>query len=299
MELPWDSLWTWVICFFVVDLAYYVFHRTAHEVNFFWFDRHQLLTDPAAIQAFFIRSIIQPQFLDNLFSFRSQHVVHHSSQYYNFTTALRQSVIQAYFSFLFYLPGAVVVHPLAYAAHGQLNTLYQFWIHTETIPKLGPLEWVLNTPSHHRVHHGSNRYCIDKNYGLSNPFTSLTSSFQPVFFRWNADYLGPHLWHVRRGERGSCLRPHPQHQLIQCVDHSDTSHCTHLEHTVVDAWHRQQAVCDLQGTGMVDWQAASGGPQRHSGCTCTSEAVPQTNTHTNDSAHCHSYGVHDACDRYV
>ena len=75
-------------------------------------------------------------------------------------------MLQGYFSVIFYLPAAIFLHPLAFAVHWQLNILYQFWIHTETIPKLGPLEWVLSTPSHHRVHHGSNRYCIDKNYGL-------------------------------------------------------------------------------------------------------------------------------------
>jgi hypothetical protein len=98
--------------------------------------------------------------------FRAQHVVHHSSEYYNLSTATRQSVLQSHFSVLFYLPAALFMHPLVYIFHVQLNTLYQYWIHTELISKLGPLEWVLNTASHHRVHHGSNRYCIDKNYGL-------------------------------------------------------------------------------------------------------------------------------------
>ena len=60
---------------------------------------------------------------------------------------------------------ALVVPPSAYIVHRQFNLLYQFWIHTEVIDRLGPLEWILNTPSHHRVHHGRNPYCIDKNYG--------------------------------------------------------------------------------------------------------------------------------------
>ena len=91
-------------------------------------------------------------------------MVHHSSEYYNLFTALRQSLVQHYMSAMFYLPAALVISPTALAIHVQFNTLYQFWIHTETIPKLGLLEYVLNTPSHHRVHHGVNRYCIDKNY---------------------------------------------------------------------------------------------------------------------------------------
>ncbi|GAA6088858.1 alkylglycerol monooxygenase isoform X1 [Tachysurus ichikawai] len=93
------------------------------------------------------------------------HQVHHSSEYYNLTTALRQSVTQQFASWVFYLPMALIVPPSVFAVHIQFNLLYQFWIHTEIVKDLGPLEWILNTPSHHRVHHGRNRYCIDKNYG--------------------------------------------------------------------------------------------------------------------------------------
>lgn len=128
--LPWNSQWTWWVCFLLVDLGYYWFHRAAHEVNIMW----------------------------------AAHGVHHSSEYYNLSTALRQSSLQAYTSWIFYLPAALFVPPSLFAAHRQFNTLYQFWIHTQVIKTLGPLEWVMNTPSHHRVHHGRNRYCIDKNY---------------------------------------------------------------------------------------------------------------------------------------
>ncbi|KAM7421518.1 hypothetical protein PAMA_015590 [Pampus argenteus] len=93
------------------------------------------------------------------------HQVHHSSEYYNLTTALRQSLTQQFTSWIFYLPMALVVPPSIFAVHIQLNLLYQFWIHTELINDLGPLEWIFNTPKHHRVHHGRNLYCIDKNYG--------------------------------------------------------------------------------------------------------------------------------------
>ena len=68
---------------------------------------------------------------------------------------------------------ALLVPPSAYIVHKQFNLLYQFWIHTEVIDRLGPLEWVLNTPSHHRVHHGRNPYCIDKNYGASSLVCTL------------------------------------------------------------------------------------------------------------------------------
>ncbi|KAI1242754.1 hypothetical protein IHE44_0000300 [Lamprotornis superbus] len=93
------------------------------------------------------------------------HQVHHSSEDYNLFTALRQSVLQKYTSWMFNLPMAFFIPPSVFAVHLQFNLLYQFWIHTEVITKLGPLEWILNTPSHHRVHHGRNPYCIDKNYG--------------------------------------------------------------------------------------------------------------------------------------
>ncbi|KAM8967491.1 alkylglycerol monooxygenase [Pelodytes ibericus] len=131
VELPWDSLWTWWLTFLGVDLAYYWFHRMAHEVNIIW----------------------------------AGHQTHHSSEDYNLSTALRQSFLQKYFSWVFYWPMAFFIPPSVFAVHLQFNLLYQFWIHTELIDNLGPLEYILNTPSHHRVHHGRNPYCIDSNYG--------------------------------------------------------------------------------------------------------------------------------------
>ncbi|XP_035528287.1 alkylglycerol monooxygenase [Morone saxatilis] len=131
VELPWDSAWTWWFSFLGVDFCYYWVHRFAHEVSILW----------------------------------AAHQVHHSSEYYNLTTALRQSLTQQFTSWIFYLPLALVAPPAIFAVHIQLNLLYQFWIHTELIRDLGPLEWVFNTPKHHRVHHGRNLYCIDKNYG--------------------------------------------------------------------------------------------------------------------------------------
>ncbi|XP_067936949.1 alkylglycerol monooxygenase-like [Watersipora subatra] len=130
-ELPWDSVWTWVAAMFGVDLGYYWVHRFAHEINFMW----------------------------------AAHQTHHSSEDYNLTTALRQSVLQSYSSWMFYLPLALFIPPPIYQVHIQFNLLYQFWIHTEVVGWLGPLEYIINTPSAHRVHHGRNRYCIDKNYG--------------------------------------------------------------------------------------------------------------------------------------
>lgn len=131
VELPWDSAWTWWFTLLGVDFCYYWVHRFAHEVSILW----------------------------------AAHQVHHSSEYYNLTTALRQSFSQQFTSWIFYMPLALVAPPAVFAVHIQLNLLYQFWIHTELIKDLGPLEWIFNTPKHHRVHHGRNLYCIDKNYG--------------------------------------------------------------------------------------------------------------------------------------
>ncbi|RCH83662.1 hypothetical protein CU098_007391, partial [Rhizopus stolonifer] len=130
MDLDPYQLSVWLACFLVVDLGYYWFHRAAHEVNLFW----------------------------------ATHVVHHSSEYYNQTTALRQSLFQVYCSWLFDLPGALFFPPSLYLVHRQFNTLFQYWIHTQVIGHLGPLEYIINTPSAHHVHHGRNPYCIDKNY---------------------------------------------------------------------------------------------------------------------------------------
>jgi len=133
INLPWDSPLTWWLCFLGVDLGYYWFHRAAHEVNIMW----------------------------------AGHQVHHSSEYYNLSTALRQSLLQQFTSWMFYLPLALAIPPPMFLAHIQFNLIFQFWIHVGFVGKLGPLEYIINTPSHHRVHHGRNRSCIDKNYAGS------------------------------------------------------------------------------------------------------------------------------------
>ena len=130
--LPADSAPAWVACFLGVDLLYYWFHRMSHEVNAFW----------------------------------AAHVVHHQSEDFNLAVALRQGALQGAISWIFYLPLAWVgFPPLMFLTLSSVNTLYQFWIHTRTIGKLGPFEWVLNTPSNHRVHHGRDPKYIDRNHG--------------------------------------------------------------------------------------------------------------------------------------
>jgi sterol desaturase/sphingolipid hydroxylase (fatty acid hydroxylase superfamily) len=126
------SAWVWAACFLGVDFLYYWFHRMSHEVNLFW----------------------------------AAHVVHHQSEEFNLAVALRQGALQGWFSWIFYLPlAALGFPPLVFLAVNAANTLYQFWIHTRAIGRLGPLEWVLNTPSNHRVHHGRNPKYIDRNHG--------------------------------------------------------------------------------------------------------------------------------------
>jgi sterol desaturase/sphingolipid hydroxylase (fatty acid hydroxylase superfamily) len=117
-----------------VDFFYYWYHRASHRVNLFW----------------------------------ATHAVHHQSERYNLSVALRQSWFSGFFSWIFYLPLALAGVPyLVYIGNAALSLLYQYLIHTESISSLGPLEWILNTPSHHRVHHGRNPEYVDKNYGAT------------------------------------------------------------------------------------------------------------------------------------
>ncbi|RVE41285.1 hypothetical protein evm_014065 [Chilo suppressalis] len=95
----------------------------------------------------------------------AQHQVHHTSEDFNMGVGIRQSILQGWCGFLCYVPLALAIPPAQFVLHHQFSYLYMFWIHTESIKTLGPLEYILNTPSHHRIHHGSNPYCIDVNYG--------------------------------------------------------------------------------------------------------------------------------------
>ena len=137
---------TWLLAFVLVDLLYYWFHRLSHEVNFLW----------------------------------AAHIVHHQSEEYNLSVALRQSWWQGLFSFWFYVPIALLgVHPVVIVSVAAVNTLYQFWIHTKAIGRMGPFEWLFNTPSHHRVHHGSDPKYIDRNHaGTLIIWDKLFGTFQ-------------------------------------------------------------------------------------------------------------------------
>jgi sterol desaturase/sphingolipid hydroxylase (fatty acid hydroxylase superfamily) len=167
------SVLTWIVAFLLVDLLYYWFHRLSHEVNFLW----------------------------------AAHIVHHQSEEYNLSVALRQSWWQGLFSWWFYLPMAVLgIHPVVIVTVGAFNTLYQFWIHTKAIGTMGPFEWLFNTPSHHRVHHGSDPKYIDRNHaGTLIVWDKLFGTFQreeeePVYgittplSRWDPLTANFHYW---------------------------------------------------------------------------------------------------------
>lgn len=144
-DLPKESKVVFVLAFVGVDFCYYWFHRTSHRMMLAW----------------------------------ATHAPHHSSEDYNLAVALRQGPVQPLASRFFYLPLALLGVPYEmFALMVSINTLYQFWIHTELIGTLGPLEWIFNTPSHHRVHHGCNGRYLDKNHaGIFIVWDRLFGSF--------------------------------------------------------------------------------------------------------------------------
>jgi alkylglycerol monooxygenase len=118
--MAWDSLPCWFALVLLVDFFYYWLHRSAHTWHLLW----------------------------------GTHILHHSGEDYNLSTALRQSGLQSFVSIFFQLPLALLgFSPVMLQTHRSLNVLYQFWIHTSMMGWLGPVEYVLNTPSNHRMHH--------------------------------------------------------------------------------------------------------------------------------------------------
>jgi sterol desaturase/sphingolipid hydroxylase (fatty acid hydroxylase superfamily) len=147
--IPMNAVWVWVAIFFLEDLAYYWFHRLSHERRLWW----------------------------------AAHVNHHSSQHYNLATALRQTWTGGINgSWIVWLPLAFLGFPPAmiFLEKG-VSLVYQFWIHTEAVTRLPkPLEYVLNTPSHHRVHHARNPRYLDRNYaGILIIWDRMFGTFEP------------------------------------------------------------------------------------------------------------------------
>lgn len=130
--LPADNAWVWIGALLLYDFCYYWLHRAGHEVGILW----------------------------------AAHVVHHQSERYNLSTALRQTGSGALLGWVFYLPLAVLGVPVeVFAVVAVIDLIYQYWIHTELVPKLGWFDRVFASPSNHRVHHAVNDRYLDRNYG--------------------------------------------------------------------------------------------------------------------------------------
>ncbi len=151
--------WSWIILIVAEDCCYYWFHRVHHEVRFFW----------------------------------AAHVNHHSSQHYNLSTALRQPLLTPFTGMIFWTPLPLIGFPPWMVLTAQaISLLYQFWLHTEAVTRLGVLEHVLNTPSHHRVHHGKNVAYLDRNHGgiliiWDRLFGTFAAEREPVVYGLTTD----------------------------------------------------------------------------------------------------------------
>ncbi|MFZ4718892.1 MAG: sterol desaturase family protein [Ilumatobacteraceae bacterium] len=173
--VPWTAAMLWW------DFAYYWNHRFQHEIRAMW----------------------------------AIHVVHHSSEHYNLSTALRQPVAGAFGVWVPYgLVSRVGVRPSIVETSRALNLIYQYWIHTDTIRTLGAGEEVLNTPSHHRVHHGSNQQYLDRNHaGILIVWDRLFGTFRreqpesdPVIYGLTRNIHTYNLWNVSTHEYRDMFR---------------------------------------------------------------------------------------------
>ena len=169
-HLPATQWYTWVIAILGVDLLFYTYHRIAHRVRLIW----------------------------------ATHQAHHSSQYFNFATALRQKWNNSG-EILIWIPLPLLgIPPWMVFASFSINLIYQFWVHTERIDKLWrPIEFIFNTPSHHRVHHGMDAEYLDKNYAR------------------HPDHLGPHVRHLPARDVPSALRADQTGQHLQHLEAAD------------------------------------------------------------------------------
>jgi alkylglycerol monooxygenase len=168
-----ESWLVWAAAFVAYDFCYYWSHRFGHQWRLFW----------------------------------ASHVAHHQSEEFNLSTALRQTSTGS--TFVFYLPLYLAGFPVeVIVTVGALNLIYQFWVHTEHVPALGPLEWVFITPSNHRVHHAKNPAYIDRNYGgVFIVWDRLFGTYQPEradepcvygithqLASWNPVWANLHVW---------------------------------------------------------------------------------------------------------
>ncbi len=186
--------WEWVLLVLLEDLCFYWFHRASHRVRILW----------------------------------ASHVTHHSSRYYNLSVAFRQTWVP-FLGVVFWLPLALIgFDPLMIMSVQVASLFYQELLHTQLVPRLGPIEWIFNTPRHHAIHHGSNGAYLDKNYGgvlivWDRLFRTLARESEPVRFGLTHDLrshnpivIAGHewwamlvdVWHERRlGKLGAVLGP--------------------------------------------------------------------------------------------
>jgi len=186
-RLPADSAWVWLGALLLYDFCYYWLHRAGHEVNILW----------------------------------AAHVVHHQSEHYNLSTALRQTASGMLLGWLFYLPLALLGVPFeVFVVVALIDLLYQFWVHTELVGRLGWFDRVFCSPSNHRAHHAVNDRYLDRNYGgililwdrLFGTFVEEDESDPPVYGTraplrsWNPLWANVEVywatardaWHARR-----------------------------------------------------------------------------------------------------
>jgi sterol desaturase/sphingolipid hydroxylase (fatty acid hydroxylase superfamily) len=183
-----------VIAFMVQDFSGYWMHRLNHRVNIFW----------------------------------NRHIIHHSSEDFNLSCALRQSISNTLrFSAIFMIPAALLGVPAAiFAILGPLHLFMQFWYHTQLIGKLGLLEYILVTPSHHRVHHAINPEYIDKNYSqILIIWDKLFGTFQPELDNVNPVY-------------GTLKQMKTWNPMI--------INFKHMWHLIKDAWHTERVLDKLR-----------------------------------------------------
>ncbi|MFT6146893.1 MAG: alkylglycerol monooxygenase [Myxococcota bacterium] len=187
--LPVDSPWTWLVGLMAYDFQSYWRHRHHHQVGVLW----------------------------------AIHAVHHAASEFNFAAALRQALFQNLVAWIWALPLALFLPLEVILGIVVFDLLYQFLQHTRYVPKLGPLEWIFNTPSHHRVHHGTQPKYLDRNYGgifiiwdrlfgtfqveEEEPIVGLTTPFQDVNPLWD------NLVFWRDLSRAAALAPSWRHRL--------------------------------------------------------------------------------------
>jgi sterol desaturase/sphingolipid hydroxylase (fatty acid hydroxylase superfamily) len=177
-ELGAAGAWSWLVLLFAEDLCYYWFHRCHHEVRLLW----------------------------------ATHVNHHSSTHFNLSTALRQPLLTAFTGPIFWAPLPLLGFPVWMVLTAQAwSLIYQFWLHTEAVDRLGPLEWFMNTPSHHRVHHGKNLPYLDKNHAgifilWDRMFGTFAPEVEPVIYGLTKDIDTYNLLRISFHEVGSIAR---------------------------------------------------------------------------------------------